>query len=131
MEAAHYSSIFYCVSLWIIRMSVSSRPLMFSPEPHLPSIPPGVFFISNVHLQVCHLDPFPIFYVSPYRVHAFLLKSRDNSQHCYNLKLLTSIKTWESQYGNHCIHSLCFFQGLMSVPAGLYLYVFNKCLLID
>lgn len=32
---------------------------------------------------------------------------------------------------NHCIHSLCFLKGLMSIPACFYLYVFNKCMLID
>lgn len=90
MDAAHYSSIFYCVSLWIIRTSVSSRPLMFSPEPHIPSIPPGVFFISNVHLQVCHLDLFPIFYVSPYRVHAFLYPLEKQRQFSALLQSKTS-----------------------------------------
>lgn len=87
---------FYCVSLWIVHMSRSSSPLMFSPEPHLPSIPPGVFFISNVHLQVCHLNHFPIFCVSSYHNHAFLYPLKKQRQF---LALLESKTSYSHYFG--------------------------------
>lgn len=126
--SGHYPSVFYPP---VFRFGLFREACLqiFSAAPHLPSIPPGVFLISGVHLQMFQEDPFPSSLSLPCSCVPPPSRRAEESKTSYFNYLGNSR---QSQHGNHCIHSLCFLQGLTSVSSRpFFMYVFNKCLLID